>query len=75
MLNKQKVLKSIIFLLSWTKLSNQYAKNGLQGLPWWEGRGHRFEPWSGKIPILVVAPRKLRSLSCRGATKPVCHNY
>ena len=26
-------------------------------------RGHRFEPWSGKIP------------TCRGAAKPVRHNY
>ena len=42
-----------------------------RGLPWWRSgwesacqcRGHRFDPWAGRIP------------TCRGAAKPVCHNY
>ena len=38
--------------------SNFLNKNTLHGLPWWHSgqesacqcRGHRFNPWSGKIP-------------------------
>ena len=48
------------------------------GLPWWRSgeesacqcRGHRFEPWSGKIPH---AAEQLSS--CATTTEPVCHNY
>ena len=50
----------------------------LVGLPWWrtgvesacQCRGHRLEPWSGKIPH---AEEQL-SL-CATTTKPMHHNY
>ena len=44
--------------LSFEKHCSRTKKDQLEGLPWWHSgwesacrcRGHRFEPWSGKIP-------------------------
>ena len=43
------------------KLYSTILRKGFLGLPWWcsgqesacQCRGHRFEPWSGKIPHAV----------------------
>ena len=47
------------------------------GLPWWHSglesacqcKGHRFDPWPGKIPHAMEQPTR------HGTTKPVRHNY
>ena len=47
------------------------------GLPWWRSgwsscrcKGHRFDPWSGKIPH---AAEQLSP--CATTTEPACHSY